>query len=251
VPVVGLWAAVQGAHVALRYGALGRLRFANINHKRACALASAHVAAVLARQQQREGRDRGGSSSSNSNNGSSSSNKNGSSSSSSSSSSGGQAPAAAVLPLPGVDAVNRAEPMLAPASVVSPPIRFGVSFEEAWGAPVAAGATGAAEWAEAYAGEPYLLAWRGGSGARVAIKAGATPRDLLRAVWQAAWLEASSCSSSSSGIADADLETLRASLAAAREHEASFLASLAAAGWDLDQPVTLQLAPARVVVERV
>ena len=42
--VVAVWAAVQAAHVALRYQSLAVLRFDSLNQKRACACASAHVA---------------------------------------------------------------------------------------------------------------------------------------------------------------------------------------------------------------
>eukprot|EP00798_Chlamydomonas_sp_ICE-L_P020131 gene20131-26862_t len=41
--LVGLWAAIQGVHVALRYKALKQLSFATLNQKRACMLTSAHT----------------------------------------------------------------------------------------------------------------------------------------------------------------------------------------------------------------
>ena len=42
--VVAVWAAVQAAHVALRYQSLAVLRFETLNQKRACACVRAHVA---------------------------------------------------------------------------------------------------------------------------------------------------------------------------------------------------------------
>ena len=42
--VVAVWAALQAAHVALRYQSLAVLRFGSLNQKRACACAAAHAA---------------------------------------------------------------------------------------------------------------------------------------------------------------------------------------------------------------
>ena len=246
--VVGVWAAVQGAHVALRYAALSQLRFATLNHKRACALAAAHVAAVA-------GPARGGSVAA--------------------------APAAdalgsrdaaattAVVPLPGVDAVNAAEPMLTPATSVRPRLRLGCTLREALGDDDTGAGAGAQtrqeqqrrqRWAALFADEPFLLARDGGGVAWVVVKRGAAPRELLRAVWQAAWLDAHSAAADSGepqqqqqhqeeGEEDRQLALLAESLVALRAHFGGFEASLAAAGWDLASPPVLQVSPTRVTVE--
>ncbi|KAI8463307.1 MAG: vitamin B6 photo-protection and homoeostasis-domain-containing protein [Monoraphidium minutum] len=226
-PVVGAWALVQGVHVALRYAALSQLRFATLNQKRACALAAAHVAAVAA---QSHGGGGGGAF-------------------------GSEAAGAELVEgprpaaLPGVADVNAAEPMLAPATSVRPRVRLGCTLQQAWGGEP--DGAGLAAWLALYEGEDYALAWRGGT-AWVAVKQGATPRDLLRAVWQAAWLDAAAGDGGASGatVGPGDAALLRDSLAAAQQRSAGFLASLSAAGWDLSVQPVLQVEQARIVVER-
>ena len=242
--VVSVWAALQAAHVGLRYTSLLQLRFATLNQKRACALAAAHVHAVTA-------------------------------------SLGGTDLAAATQPaataaplsstcisgstgvaaLPGVDRVNRSEPMLTPATSVRPRVRLGCSLQEAWGVdlPHGAGEATLAAWVALYEPDPYLLLARDGV-AWVVVKQGATPRALLAAVWQAAWLEhalddaggggGGGGGSAVAGIADGglDLATLRASVEAARFYYSGFLTSLAEAGWDIETQPVLQLQQTRLVV---
>lgn len=242
--MLGVWAAVQGTHVVLRYASLGQLRFATLNQKRACALAAAHVAAVLA------GRGGGISQDCTHALGSGA----GSDASSGGGATGGGAPV--VVGLPGVEQVNREEPMLLPATSVRPRLRLGCTLHEAWGMPAPGGAGGAldgadecalAEWVALYADAPYLLAWHD-SAAWVVVKQGAAPRDLLPAVWQAAWLDAQLDGGSGSG--PAELAHLRASLDAARHAAPGFAASLAAAGWDVGTQPVLQVAQTRLVVQK-
>mgnify|MGYP001811088447 CR=1 FL=1 len=264
--MVGLWSAVQGAHVALRFVALSQLRFATLNQKRACALAAAHVAAVAApRLVGDDGSGGGGGSFASSSSGSHGSSSNGRISSSNSSGGGGGGGGGAssseeelvegrgaAVPLPGVEAVNAAEPMLAPAATVRPRLRAGVTLQEAWGGPPPAG--GALEaWAGLYAREQYMLAWRGGA-AWVAVKQGAAPLELLQAVWQAAWLDAAAGGGGAGpeageGEGVGDMALLQESLEAARVHYPGFLESMRAAGWDLDAPPVLQMQQTRIVVE--
>jgi hypothetical protein len=229
VPIVTLWATVQAAHVALRYAALSRLRFATLNQKRACALAAAHAAAVA----------------------------------------GAAGDGPDVVPLPGVDEANAAEPMLVPAGSVRPRMQLGCSLQQAWGAALgsSSGSSGGgggggvsgglltgvddallSQWVELFEGEPYLLVFREGV-AWVVVKQGASSRDLLRAVWQAAWLDRRQPPGGQHTLADS-MTHLRESLAAARLHHAGFLASLSAAGWDLAAPPVLQLQQTRLMVER-
>lgn len=228
---------MQGAHVALRYGSLSQLRFATLNQKRACALAAAHVAAVEAAEAAgRHGNGNGNASEGGAN----------------------------VVPLPGVAEINAREPILAPATSLRPRVRLGCSLQQVAAALRAESSSGdaggavrggallggadpvaVAAWVELYGDDPYLLAHANGV-SWVAVKPGATTRDLLGAVWQAAWLDRSL--GGSEGVAD--LATLRASAEAARRHGLGFTASMTAAGWDLCAPPVLQLQPARVEVQR-
>ncbi|KAG2448238.1 hypothetical protein HYH02_006823 [Chlamydomonas schloesseri] len=156
--VVGTWAAIQAVHVALRYRALATLQFPSLSLKRAAILAAAHVRAPPAT---------GGA--------------------------GGGA-AAAVQLLPGVAEVNAEEGSLASVLSADPPegprLRLGCGVAEAFGGAVP-GEGLLRAYAQAYGGEAYWLVWAPEEGvARVVLKEGAGPRDVLRAVWQAAWLEA-------------------------------------------------------------
>lgn len=213
--IVTLWALTQAAHIGFRYAALTQLAFPSLNQKRACALAAAHVA--------------------------------------------GQQ-------LPGVDAGNRAEPLLAPATSVRPAVCFGVPLEQAILGPAAAGqgspaapaaaAVGAQQMArvlELYRQEEYVLGWHEGT-AYVALKDGHGDSAFLRAIWQAAWLDAdgsgsgggsSDNGSSGGGGLSQQEQRLQASLAALAAQYAGFVAAAEQAGWDCGM-VRMVLAPGAV-----
>jgi len=182
-PVAAAWAAAQAAHIALRAATLRTLRFPGLSHKRACMLASQHVA--------------------------------------------GQA-------LDGVAACNAREPLLAAAAEVSPRLRLGVGVAEA------RAACGGDERAlrrrlALHVGEQHALVPAAAFGglALVLLRPGCGPRGALRAVWQAAWLQAHR---GGGGAADDDDALLAASVAALRERFGGFEAEAAAAGWALDGP---------------
>lgn len=133
--VAGLWAAIQGVHVLLRYISLKQLRFTTLSHKRALALVKAHVA----------GQD-----------------------------------------LPSVEVANKEEDMLVAAALLSPQVVPGCSLEEAFGGPPTAELL--SSYLDLYQREGYLLVRRGGV-AYVVLKDEVSAEVLLRAFWQAAWLD--------------------------------------------------------------
>ena len=100
-------------------------------------------------------------------------------------------------PLPDVATANQLEPMLVSSAQVTPRVTFGVSVEEAWGPWWGGAGVGVEgddgevlrEWCEMFEGEGYWMVWRGGRG-YVVLEEGFRPQVLLRALWQAAWLEA-------------------------------------------------------------
>jgi hypothetical protein len=176
--VVGTWAAIQAVHVALRYRALATLQFPSLSLKRAAILAAAHVRAQATAAD-------------------------GAAAGSSAAASSGAA--AGAVQLPGVAAVNAEEGSL--ASVLSadapegPRLRLGCSVAEAFGGGVP-GEGLLRAYAQAYGGEGYWLVWAPEEGVtRVVLKEGAGPRHVLRAVWQAAWLEAR-CGGAGLGVAE-------------------------------------------------
>lgn len=102
--------------------------------------------------------------------------------------------AGGAVQLPGVEAVNAEEGSLASVLSADPPegprLRLGCSVAEAFGG-VVPGEVVLRAYAEAYAAEGYWLVWAPEEGVtRVVLKERAGSRDVLRAVWQAAWLEA-------------------------------------------------------------
>lgn len=236
-------------HVALRYAALSQLRFATLNQKRACALAAQHVAAMLA------GSHSNGASSSNGH-------MEVGSESDTQSVEGQQV---AVVQLPGVAEVNAAEPMLIPATSLKPRVHLGCSLQQAWGGVDVWGGAGSslpggvsdeviAEWVSIYSKEDYLLLYRDGA-AWVVVKKGASQWSLMRAVWQAAWLDAQSGIASSTNTTSSNLSPssllsgLRESLAATQLHHSGFMDSMAAAGWDLTVQPVLQVQQTRLLVQ--
>lgn len=114
---------------------------------------------------------------------------------------------------------------LVPARLTRPRAALGVTLSEVLGALPAGGTAPAADLLELYAGERYVLTWAGDGGARVALSEDCAPEDVLRALHQAAVLDASR-----GRAAPATTDELATSLAAAREGSSAFLAALAAAG---------------------
>ncbi|MEW5303057.1 MAG: hypothetical protein WDW36_005786 [Sanguina aurantia] len=192
--IVGIWAAVQATHIALRYRGLKTLVFSSLSHKRSTMLARASVR--------------------------------------------GQA-------LPGVTALNAAEPLFASADSLGPVVHLGVSLQDGFGG-VLPSAEVLASFLELYREEGHVLIWRD-SAAHVVLKEGAGATALLRVIWQAAWLqhhhEAGSTdgsssgrggsSSSDSGGASAD-EALVASISQLQASFPSFVAKVAALGWKVE-----------------
>lgn len=240
--VVPAWAAVQGVHVALRYAALASLRFPYPNQasdaklarlqarKRACwrcANAAAPCPCALQKRAALLVSQHVGSGS-----------------------------------VPSVEEANLAERhvMLLPPSACRPRVVFGCTLDEALGgagapplgsaASMGGGGSSSArqlqQLVELYGSEQYLLTWRDGT-AYVLLQEGAAPADLLRAMWQAAWLEAQaatpggSSGSSSNGAGPPATKTeqqqLAASLAALQQQWPSFAQQAVQQGWELDKAV--------------
>ncbi|KXZ56959.1 hypothetical protein GPECTOR_1g865 [Gonium pectorale] len=149
-------------------------------------------------------------------------------------------------PLPGVAELNAREPPLSGPWDVRPRVRLGVGVAEAFGGSVPeAGVLEA--YSEAYDREGYILVWRD-RGAHVVLKEGYGQTDLLRAVWQAAWLDwrtsgggensaaseivGSGSGGGGSGARDA-LPLLLASLAALEGGFDAFLDGCRQAGWQV------------------
>jgi len=95
-------------------------------------------------------------------------------------------------PLPAIPQANQQEPLFATAADMAPHITLGCSLTEAWGVlqPELL-----QPWWQLYEGEGYLLTWREGRAAVVIKEEGGNGQQqqqvvLLRALWQAAWLEA-------------------------------------------------------------
>jgi hypothetical protein len=146
--------------------------------------------------------------------------------------------------VPGVAACNWGEAVLAAPEAARPRCAFGCSLAQALGqagaapevAPAgAAGTTALEALLELYAGERYLLTWRD-STAHVVLWEDAGPVDVLRALWQSAWLEAMDARG---GEAAAGAAALGASVAAMRAAAgfAAFSAQAEAAGWQLQRTV--------------
>ncbi len=196
---MGVWALVQGVHVAFRYKALSMLRFRNISQKRAAALVQAHVAG---------------------------------------------------LPLPSVDQVNAQESMLVAASAVRPCVEFGCSLEEAFGS--GCSAADVAQHVALFSELPYVLVQREGV-AKVLLKEQCSARELLMAMWQAAWLELH-CSGSGGGSGVAGSRDslqggsmVAGSISALQQQYSGFTALAAERGWDVQQ-VVLKVGPYRIRV---
>ena len=158
--VIAAWAAVQALHILFRRIAVATLVFPTLSRKRACILVSQHVR--------------------------------------------GQALEAPV-------AVNAREPLWESSASMQPWMVLGCGLDQllrGWrpsgggdggGTSIASSTISSGSgWCEAppdaqpyidlYGGEQYMLAWRDGL-AHVALKQGAGTKAVLRALWQAAWLQ--------------------------------------------------------------
>ena len=156
--------------------------------------------------------------------------------------------------VPSIEEANAAEQILLPPSACRPRVRFGCSLDEALGSSSSSSSSSQGQQlqqlVELYAGERYLLTWRDGT-AHVLLQEAAAPVDLLRAMWQAAWLEqhagegrAAGAGSGGNGAgplgphSSADgIDVLEASLAALRQQWPDFAAGAAAQGWHLEKAV--------------
>ena len=192
--VIPTWAAAHSLHLALRYAALRTLRFPYPNQKRAALLAGSHVG-------------------------------------------GGR--------VPSVAEGNEGEQILLPPWACRPRVAYGCTLAQAL-AGSSSGSSGSHAGMEAasaasiplgelqqlYRDEQYMLTWHSGT-AWVLLLEGAGPIDMLRAMWQAAWLERH-CS----GLEQADQQQqLAASLTALEEQWPDFATQAAAAGWQFERAV--------------
>ncbi|GIL86926.1 hypothetical protein Vretimale_15536 [Volvox reticuliferus] len=168
-------------------------------------------------------------------------------------------------PLPCVAEANEEERVFADPWDVQPRVRLGVASVEAFGGALPPMKVLQA-YVEAYGGEGYILVWREGA-AHVMLKKGHTQIDLVRAVWQAAWLDWRTTDGAENGLATAtgvggvsgiaadvphsevthnatstgastgdvteELQLVRASLAALEANFASFLSGCERAGWEV------------------
>lgn len=222
--VVPLWVGVHAIHVGLRYYSLAQLHLPWPNAKRAGLLVTAHV--------------------------------------------GGGA-------VPGVAEANRREPMLPGPGTARPAVKLGCSVDAAlaWlplpgggdesssgsssgssrsngssssdsGSSATlhhssgGGSNGLGRLLELYATERYALVWRGGV-ARVLLWQDAGPLDLLRATWQAAWLDAHAPRAGAAAGASASMAALEKSLAEMQRRFPDFEERAEAAGWHLERTVLL------------
>lgn len=131
------------------------------------------------------------------------------------------------------------EPLLAPASSVGVAATLGCSIEDAW-----LGLTPhpqeVQDVLQQYAGEAYALVWQQPSRhAYVLLKPDAGGRDLLRALWQAAWLT----HHGTQGMTARD--AAQRSLAALSQEFEGFVEEARQKGWDVDI-VRMTLGPQRL-----
>eukprot|EP00884_Botryococcus_braunii_P023412 jgi/Botrbrau1/9755/Bobra.85_1s0006.1 len=125
-------------------------------------------------------------------------------------------------PLPDVEEGNAREDILAPPSRTQPRVHFGCTVEEACGP--SPQPSFLQELLKQYENEQYVLVWREGRG-HALLKEEATPLDMLRCLWQAAWLDRAcgGASATASNIAD--------SLGETRRRFPAFLGQVEEGGW--------------------
>lgn len=167
---------------------------------------------------------------------------------------------------------------------MQPCVQFGCSVAQAWGVNSVNDLDSRVldAWVSVYRQEGYLLVWREGKSFVVLRQGCDLQKVLLRAMWQAAWLEFSGrdrvdhvrsgnhltesdsqqpqSSSSSAGLDIAGngssshghdstpLELLRASIAALEQHHNDFIAEAQTGGWDIGDLV-FKVGTTRVLLE--
>ncbi|KAK9805694.1 hypothetical protein WJX72_012310 [[Myrmecia] bisecta] len=143
--------------------------------------------------------------------------------------------------LPGIAEANQAEPILRLPSQMRPSVKMGASIAEVFGdspspqelQPLLETLGPALQQQR----EQYLLLWREGRGL-VLLRESAKPQDLLRAMWQAAWLD--HC-----GIQTATSADVAASIEALQHQFPDFLMQAEAAGWNT-QDVVIRSGSSRI-----
>jgi hypothetical protein len=137
--------------------------------------------------------------------------------------------------VPSVEQANREEAVLTRPQAARPRCSLGCSVAEALGAEATGGGGGGgpslAALLDTFHSERYALTWRDGA-ARVLLWEDAGPVDMLRALWQAAWLDAHCGDSGSAGPAQ-----LADSLAAVQQQFPAFQAAAEQRGWLLSRTV--------------
>jgi hypothetical protein len=150
--------------------------------------------------------------------------------------------------VPSIEEANDGEQVLLPPSACRPRVHYGCTLEEALGS---SSGQQLESLVQLYRGERYMLTWHSG-GAWVLLQQEAGAGDMLRAMWQAAWLDNSQQrhqgQQEPGNSAAATAEQLAASLAALEQQWPDFEAQAAGQGWQLDKAV-LPLGTTRLQLE--
>ena len=140
--------------------------------------------------------------------------------------------------VPSIEEANAGEQVLLPPSACRPRVHYGCTLEEALGS---SSGRQLDSLVQLYRGERYMLTWHSGA-AWVLLHQEAGAGDMLRAMWQAAWLDYSQQrhqghQEPGSPAAASTAEQLAASLAALEQQWPDFEAQAARQGWQLDKAV--------------
>ena len=154
--------------------------------------------------------------------------------------------------MPSIEEANAGEQVLLPPSACRPRVHYGCTLEEALGSSSSSSSSGLQleSLVQLYRGERYMLTWHSGA-AWVLLQQEAGAADMLRAMWQAAWLDNSqqrrqgqqelgNPAAAGAAAAAAIEEQLAASLAALEQQWPDFEAQAARQGWQLDKAVLPQ-----------
>ena len=148
--------------------------------------------------------------------------------------------------VPSIEEANAGEQVLLPPSACRPRVHYGCTLEEAL-----ASSSGQQldSLVQLYRGERYMLTWHSGV-AWVLLQQEAGAADMLRAMWQAAWLdnlqqrqgqqELGNPVAAAAAAAAATAEQLAASLEALEQQWPDFEAQAARQGWQLHKAVLPQ-----------
>jgi hypothetical protein len=151
--------------------------------------------------------------------------------------------------VPSVEEGNLGERVLLTPTQCSPRVHYGCTLEQALGGSGGAQAEQLRQLVRLYSSERYMLTWHSGA-AWVLVLEGAQCTDLLRAMWQAAWLDrqhqwlqqtsgsdmhSSNGGSGGGGASNAGL--LADSLAALQDHWPDFVRQAEQQGWQLQKAV--------------